>query len=66
MLKDLGASKLQRPTDRRAFMKKTLLAGTATVGAGLMAAKTASGQTSGHIQPPTRGDIAILSLLASG
>jgi hypothetical protein len=46
-------------------MKKSLLAGTATVGAGLIAAKTASGQTSGRTLPPTRGDIAILSLLAA-
>jgi hypothetical protein len=64
-LKDLGADTLQRPTNRRSFMTKSLLAGTATVGAGLIAAKTASGQNSSHTQPPTRGDIAILSLLAA-
>jgi hypothetical protein len=46
-------------------MKRSLLAGTATVGAGLIAAKTASGQTLGQPHPPTRGDIAILSLLAA-
>jgi hypothetical protein len=64
-LKDLSVDKLQRPTNRRSFMKKSLLAGTATVGAGLIAAKTASGQTLGQPHPPTRGDIAILSLLAA-
>src|SRR5580698_250317 len=46
-------------------MTKSLLAGTATVGAGLIAAKTASGQTAGRTDTPTRGDIAILSLLAA-
>jgi len=42
-------------------MKKGLLAGTATVGAGLIASKSASAQ----ILTPTRGDIAILSFLAA-
>src|ERR1700724_3506082 len=42
-------------------MKKGLLAGTATVGAGLIASNEASGQ----ILRPTRGDIAILSFLAA-
>jgi hypothetical protein len=60
-LKDLGADKLQRPTDRRSFIKKGLLAGSATVGAGLIASNTASAQ----ILRPTRGDIAILTLLAA-
>jgi hypothetical protein len=46
-------------------MKKSLLAGTATVGTGLIAAKTASGQTTVKTAPPTRGDIAILTLLAA-
>jgi hypothetical protein len=64
-LKNLGADTLQRPTNRRSFMKKSLLAGTATVGAGLIAAKTASGQTTGQTLPPTQGDIAILTLLAA-
>jgi hypothetical protein len=63
-LKDL-ADTLQRPTNRRSFMKRSLLAGTATAGAGLIAAKTASGQTTGRTESPTRGDIAILSLLAA-
>ena len=64
-MKDLAAGTLQRPTNRRSFMTKSLLAGTATVGAGLIAAKTASGQTTGRTESPTRGDIAILSLLAA-
>ena len=42
-------------------MKKGLLAGTATVGAGLIGSNKASGQ----ILRPTRGDIAILSFLAA-
>jgi hypothetical protein len=60
-VKELGADKLQRPTDRRSFIKKGLLAGSATVGAGLIASNTASAQ----ILRPTRGDIAILTLLAA-
>jgi hypothetical protein len=60
-LKDLVTDKLKRPTNRRSFMKKGLLAGTATVGAGLIASNKASGQT----LPPTQGDIAILSFLAA-
>jgi hypothetical protein len=60
---ELSADKLKRRTDRRSFMKKGLLAGTATVGAGLLASNTASGQES--TLPPTSGDIAILSLLAA-
>jgi hypothetical protein len=41
-------------------MKNSLLAGTATIGAGLIASKPASAQVA-----PTRGDIAILTLLAA-
>jgi hypothetical protein len=44
-------------------MKQGLLAGTATVGAGLLASKSASGQE--LRLPPTSGDIAILRLLAA-
>jgi hypothetical protein len=62
-LKDLTADKLQVATDRRSFMKKSLLAGTATVGAGLLASKVASGQS--VTIPPTPGDIAILTFLAA-
>ena len=43
-------------------MKKGLLAGTATLGAGLIASKGASGQV---FSAPTRGDIAILRFLAA-
>jgi hypothetical protein len=60
---DLSADKLKRQTDRRSFMKKGLLAGTATVGAGLIASNAASGQE--FTFPPTPGDIAILRLLAA-
>jgi len=61
ILKDLVTDKLKRPTDRRSFIRKGLLAGTATVGAGLIASNEASGQIVG----PTRGDKAILSFLAA-
>jgi hypothetical protein len=44
-------------------MKQGLLAGTATVGAGLLANKTVSGQT--FTLPPSPGDISILRLLAA-
>jgi hypothetical protein len=60
-LKDLGTEKSTRATNRRSFVTKGLLAGTATVGAGLIASKAASGQPSA----PTRGDIAILRFLAA-
>src|ERR1700722_10476059 len=62
-LKDLRADKLKVPTGRRSFMKQSLLAGTATVGAGLLASKVASGDQPNI--PPTQGDIAILTLLAA-
>jgi hypothetical protein len=61
-LNDLAADNLKRPPNRRAFLKQGLLAGTATVGAGLIASNTASGQVS---TAPTPGDIAILRLLAA-
>src|SRR5580692_13015447 len=44
-------------------MKKSLLAGTATAGAGLLATKSASAETINF--PPTAGDVAILRLLAA-
>ena len=62
-MKDLVADNLKRSSNRRSFMKKGLLAGTATVGAGLLASKSASG--AGSTQPATPGDIAILRLLAA-
>src|SRR5271163_4603214 len=62
-LKDLVADNLKRSSNRRSFMNKGLLAGTATVGAGLLASKSASG--AGSTQPATPGDIAILRLLAA-
>jgi hypothetical protein len=58
---NLSADKLLRPANRRSFMKKGLL-GTATVGAGLLASKAAFAQ---EATVPTRGDIAILTLLAA-
>jgi len=61
-LKYIAADKSISPTNRRSFMKNSLLAGTATIGAGLIASKPASGQV---LRAPTRGDIAILTLLAA-
>ena len=52
-----------RAANRRSFMKQGLLAGTATVGAGLLANKTASGQS--FTLPPSPGDISILRFLAA-
>jgi hypothetical protein len=60
-LKDLDAGKSQNPTNRRSFIRRGLLAGSATVGAGLMASNAALGES----RRLTRGDIAILTLLAA-
>ncbi len=62
-MNDLFTNKSPRPTNRRSFMKKSLLAGTATAGAGLLATKSASAETINF--PPTAGDVAILRLLAA-
>ena len=56
-----SADKPQWATNRRSFIRKGLLASTATVGAGLIASSPASGRESS----PTRGDVAILTLLAA-
>jgi len=61
-LKDFN-DKSQHRASRRSFMKKSLLAGTAAAGAGLLASNTASGAV--PRLPPTRGDVAILRLLAA-
>jgi hypothetical protein len=50
------------PTNRRSFLKKGLLAGTATIGPTLVASKSAFAQSSTALTP---GDIAILSILAA-
>lgn len=59
---DPGTDTLRRPANRRSFMKQGL-AGTAAVGAGLLASNSASGQILRI--PPTSGDVAILRLLAA-
>jgi len=61
-LTNSGNDNLQHRANRRSFMQKSLLAGTAA-GAGLLA----SGNTLGQALtiPPTRGDIAILRFLAA-
>ena len=65
-MKDL-LSKLNGPADRRAFMKRGLVAaGTATAGAGLLASGlSVFGQESEDDAPITRGDVAILRFLAA-
>jgi hypothetical protein len=60
-LKELSVKKSNGPSDRRSFLKKSLLAGTATAGAGLVGRSAAFGQRSSA----TRGDVAILRLLAA-
>jgi hypothetical protein len=61
-LKDNRADMPKGPTARRSFLKKGLLAGTAAIGAGLVTRDSAFGQ---GLVGPTRGDIAILRLLAA-
>jgi hypothetical protein len=61
-LKDLFADKTKGSTNRRSFLKGSLLAGSATIGAGLIGSKAASGQA---LRVPTRGDVAILTFLAA-
>jgi len=61
-LTNSGNDNLQHRANRRSFMQKSLLAGTAA-GAGLLASGNALGQA--LTIPPTRGDIAILRFLAA-
>jgi len=61
-LTNSGNANLQHRANRRSFMQKSLLAGTAA-GAGLLASGNALGQA--LTIPPTRGDIAILRFLAA-
>jgi hypothetical protein len=60
IVKDLYVEKPKGKTDRRSFLTKGLLASTAAVGAGLVAS-----DAFGQRLAPTRGDIAILRLLAA-
>lgn len=60
-MKDRSVTKSLHSSNRRSFMKHALLAGTATVGTGLIETKSASGQA--LTIPPTLGDIAILQFL---
>ena len=61
-MKDPGAEMLRGPGSRRSFLKKSLIAGTAAAGAGLLASNAAAGEAS---STPTQGDIAILTFLAA-
>jgi hypothetical protein len=65
--KEASPQHVSRPVDRRSFLKGSLLAGSAAVGAGLLTSATlaraqAQTQTSG---PLNKGDIAILRFLAA-
>jgi hypothetical protein len=67
MKKKLHPNSISRPVDRRSFLKGSLLASSAAVGAGLLTSATlaraqAPTQTSG---PLNKGDIAILRFLAA-
>jgi hypothetical protein len=67
MKKKLHPNAISRPVDRRSFLKGSLLAGGAAMGAGLLTTGTltraqAQTQTSG---PLNKGDIAILRFLAA-
>jgi hypothetical protein len=67
MKKKLHPNSISRPVDRRSFLKGSLLASSAAVGAGLLTTATlaraqAQTQTSG---PLNKGDIAILRFLAA-
>jgi len=67
MKKKLHPNSISRPVDRRSFLKGSLLASSAAVGAGLLTSATlaraqAQTQTSG---PLNKGDIAILRFLAA-
>ena len=59
---DKTVDKSSRASNRRSFVKRGLLAGTAAAGAGLLVGR-ASAQ--GRGLTPTRGDIAVLRLLAA-
>ncbi len=59
-------SNSEKPANRRSFLKRGLVAGTAGVGAGLLAnAVPAFGQDEAARKPITRGDAAILRFLAA-
>jgi len=60
---DPSTDKLKAPANRRSFLRRGLIASTATLGAGLLASKT--GLAERGMRGPTRGDIAILRLLAA-
>jgi hypothetical protein len=67
MKKKLHPNSISRPVDRRSFLKGSLLAGSAAVGAGLLTSGTlaraqANTQETG---PLNKGDIAILRFLAA-
>jgi hypothetical protein len=67
MKKKLHPKSISSPVDRRSFLKGSLLAGTAAVGAGLLTSSTlaraqANAQETG---PLNKGDIAILRFLAA-
>jgi hypothetical protein len=56
---------IKRSVDRRSFMKGSLLAGGAVVGAGLLVNATLARAQSGGRGPLSAGDVAILQFLAA-
>src|SRR3984957_11914052 len=66
MKKKLHPYSISRPVDRRSFLKGSLLAGGAAVGAGLLTSGTLAGaQASSQTGPLSSGDAAILRFLAA-
>jgi hypothetical protein len=63
-VKDITTEKSSHATNRRSFVKKGLLAGAATAGAGLIIGSRKA-SAAGLTLPPTPGDIAILRFLAA-
>lgn len=58
-MKDPDAEKIGGSANRRSFITKGLLAGTATLGAGLLATKARAGSDEDLARPLTTGDTAI-------
>ena len=66
MKKKLHPDSISRPVDRRSFLKGSLLAGGAAMGAGLLTSGTLAGaQASSQTGPLSSGDVAILRFLAA-
>jgi hypothetical protein len=64
-VKDPDVETIKGPANRRSFITKGLLAGTATLGAGLLATKAGADSDEDFARALTTGDIAILRFLAA-